>query len=198
MAAPQYPKGDLRRMLAVLGAIETGSSTLVQIAAATGLDKKTVTNLIAQAGEQACVSISKSGASYSLESWGPVLKRDGTKLALTGALNAPIIGANRRNFMGYGSNQAVKDAEDDYKEECALLIARTAAELVAAGDTGRLDAIERATEWLRNEQAADGDPTGVTAVRNKEPLATKDSPEAQIRAIAAELLDDARDAADSL
>ena len=59
MAAPQYPKGDLRRMLAVLGAIETGSSTLVQIAAATGLDKKTVTNLIAQAGEQACVSISK-------------------------------------------------------------------------------------------------------------------------------------------
>lgn len=100
--------------------------------------------------------------------------------------------------MGYGSNQAVKDAEDDYKEECALLIARTAAELVAAGDTGRLDAIERATEWLRNEQAADGDPTGVTAVRNKEPLATKDSPEAQIRAIAAELLDDARDAADSL
>ena len=47
MAAPQYPKGDLRRMLAVLGAIETGSSTLVQIAAATGLDKKTVTNLIA-------------------------------------------------------------------------------------------------------------------------------------------------------
>ncbi len=100
--------------------------------------------------------------------------------------------------MGYGSNQAVKDAEDDYKEKCALLIARSAAELVAAGDTSRPEAIEKATEWLRTEQAADGDPTGVTAVENKEPRASKASPKAQIDAIAAELLDDAREAADSL
>jgi hypothetical protein len=100
--------------------------------------------------------------------------------------------------MGYGSNQAVKDAEEDYREKCALLIAETAAELVAAGDADRHDAIEQATEWLRNESAADGDPTGVAALENVEPRASKESPKAQVAAIAAELLDDARDAADSL
>lgn len=100
--------------------------------------------------------------------------------------------------MSFGSNQAVEDAEDDYKEKCAQLIARTAAELVASRDAGRLEAIETATEWLRNEQAANGDPTGVTAVENKEPRASKVNLSAQIAAIAAELLDDARDAADSL
>lgn len=198
MVAPHYPKGDLRRMLAVLGAIETGSITLVQIAAATGLDKKTVTSLIAQAGEQASVAISKSGASYTLESWGPVLKKDGSKMALTGALNAPTMEAKRRNAMGIGSNQAVDDDEAGYKEDCAQLIALTAAELVASRDTGRREAIEIATEWVRNDQAAQGDPTGVAAVLNKEPSARKVSPSAQIAAIADELLDDARDAADTL
>ncbi len=91
--SPPYPKGDLRRMLSVLGAIDAGHCTLVQIAAATGLDKKTVTSLIAQACGQACVTISKIGASYSIEAWGPVLRKDGAKKALTGALNAPMIAA---------------------------------------------------------------------------------------------------------
>lgn len=100
--------------------------------------------------------------------------------------------------MSFGSNQAVEDAEDDYKERCAALIARTAAELVAAGDASREEAIEQATEWVRNAEAADGDPIGATEVENKEPRASKASSKAQINAIAAELLDDARDAADSL
>lgn len=91
----RYPKGDLRRMLSVLGAIDAGHSTLVQIAAATGLDKKTVTTLIVQAGEQALVSVTKDGAVYAIESWGPVLKKNGAKKALTGALNAPIIDPNK-------------------------------------------------------------------------------------------------------
>lgn len=100
--------------------------------------------------------------------------------------------------MGFGANQAVSDAEDEYKEKCAQLIARTAAELVAAGDSDRVGAIERATEWVRKDQAAAGDVTGVAALENKEPCASKKGPEAQVRAIAAELLDDARAAADSL
>ena len=79
MVAPQYPKGDLRRMLAVLGAIDAGHKTLVQIVAATGLDKKSVTSLITQAVGQACVSISKTGAMYTIEAWGPVLKKEGAK-----------------------------------------------------------------------------------------------------------------------
>ena len=88
---PPYPKGDLRRMLAVLGAIDDGHNTLVQIVARTGLDKKTVTSLIDQACGQAMVSVVKNGAVYAIESWGPVLKRDGARKALTGALNAPLL-----------------------------------------------------------------------------------------------------------
>ena len=93
--APQYPKGDLRRMLAVLGAIEAGYCTLVQIVVATGLDKKTITSLIVQASEQASVNISKIGAKYSIDAWGPVLKKEGAKKALSGALNAPIIESSK-------------------------------------------------------------------------------------------------------
>ncbi|MBY0464778.1 MAG: winged helix-turn-helix domain-containing protein [Burkholderiales bacterium] len=88
---PQYPKGDLRRMLSVLGAIDAGHNTLVQIVAATGLDKRTVTALVAQARAQAFVSIAKDGPVYRIEDWGPVLKRDGARKALTGALNTPTM-----------------------------------------------------------------------------------------------------------
>ena len=91
MDVPKYPKGSLRRMLSVLGSIDAGHCTLVRIVAATGLDKKTVTSLITQAGEQASVSISKTGATYCIEAWGPVVKKEGAKKALTGALNAPIL-----------------------------------------------------------------------------------------------------------
>lgn len=80
-----YPKGDLRRMLSVLAAIEQGDDTLVKIAAATGLDKKTVTLLIDQAREQAGVGIEKTGAVYSIPDWGPVLKKAGAKKVLQGA-----------------------------------------------------------------------------------------------------------------
>lgn len=86
---PAYPKGDLRRMLLVLGALDAvPGATLVQLAGNTGLDKKTITSLIRQAGEQAGVKISKDGPAYRLEDWGPVLKKSGAKMALTGALNA--------------------------------------------------------------------------------------------------------------
>lgn len=95
-AAPKYAKADLRRMLMVLGAIqEGGGATLVQIAVRSGLDKKTVSDLIAKAREQALVAISKTGSVYCIESWGPVFKSDGAKKALHGALNAPIIEASK-------------------------------------------------------------------------------------------------------
>jgi hypothetical protein len=99
MAEPvNYPKGDLRRMLAVLGAIEgMRDATLVKIVARTGIDKKTVTTLIAQAGEQARVLIDKNGPVYEIADWGPVFKKSGGKMALTGALNAPSIVATDTN-----------------------------------------------------------------------------------------------------
>lgn len=79
-------------MLAVLAAIDTPTgSSLVRIAADTGLDKKSVTSLIEQARVQADVSIEKAGAIYRISGWGRIIKKSGAKLSLTGALNAPII-----------------------------------------------------------------------------------------------------------
>lgn len=81
--APKYTKGDLRRMLVVLGAIdENGGATLVQIAARTGLDNKTVSDLIVKAQEQADVSIDKTGAMYRITQIGPVFKKTGLTMAL--------------------------------------------------------------------------------------------------------------------
>jgi len=86
--APQYPKGDLRRMLVVLGAIdELDVATLVRIAERTGLDKKTITNLIDQARVQAGVTVDKTEAVYSIRAWGPVINREGALIYLHGALN---------------------------------------------------------------------------------------------------------------
>lgn len=78
-----YPKGDLRRMLIVLAAMDTMSeATLVKIVASTRLDKKTVTNLIATAQEQAQVEIVKDGPVYTLVNWGPALAKEGALSAL--------------------------------------------------------------------------------------------------------------------
>lgn len=89
---PQYPKGDLRRMLAVLAAIDAlAPATLVKLAERTGIDKKTVTNLIEQAREQAGVVVVKTGAQYSIEERGPIIKKAGARMCLTGALNAPAM-----------------------------------------------------------------------------------------------------------
>lgn len=79
-------------MLVVLAAIdELESATLVKLAERTRIDKKTITNLIEQAREQAGVIVAKNGAVYSIEEWGPVIKKRGANMCLTGALNAPII-----------------------------------------------------------------------------------------------------------
>lgn len=100
--------------------------------------------------------------------------------------------------MSYGSNEAVDDAQDEYREQCANLIAQTAAQLVAARDMDRRKAIEEATEWLRREGDAVGDVTGVAAVETAYPSPSNASPRHQVAAIAAELLDAAREAANTL
>ena len=65
--------------------------------------------------------------------------------------------------MSYGSNIAVEDAEDEYREETARLIAMHAAELVAARDMTRDAAITAAVEHQRYCQEAERDPTGTVA-----------------------------------
>lgn len=81
-----YPKGDLRRMLSVLGAIDSlPDPTLLKIAKRTGLDKKSVTYMITQAIEQAGVKISKTGPVYKLDDWGSIIQRTGAKMVLEGS-----------------------------------------------------------------------------------------------------------------
>lgn len=90
MTIPAYPKRDLRRMLMVLGAIdELKSATLTEIATRTGLDKKTVSDLIKKAVSQTAVKIEKEDIKYRILDLGPVFKKTGVNLALTGALGAP-------------------------------------------------------------------------------------------------------------
>lgn len=89
---PQYPKGDLRRMLAVLAAIDLRKgATLLEIVGLTGIDKKTVTRLIVQAQQQAGVELSKEVYTYRVVDWGPVIRRRGLELVLKGMLGEPVV-----------------------------------------------------------------------------------------------------------
>lgn len=97
--------------------------------------------------------------------------------------------------MGYGSTVAVEDGEVKYRAACAKRIEIDAAELVAAGDMTREEAIAAATGALRQEIDADGDDTGTLATMLNPPVPSKPVPAAQVRAIGRELRDAAGDAA---
>ncbi|MHD0644124.1 hypothetical protein ACYPKM_00640 [Pseudomonas aeruginosa] len=92
MLIPQYPKGDLRRMLSVLAAIdELGSqATMVSIGHRTGLDRRTVTTQIEIAQKQAGVDIQKKDQYYSIVSWGDVISKDGALLVLKGEIGEEV------------------------------------------------------------------------------------------------------------
>ena len=82
---PPYSRGEMRRLLAVLGAINRPQGArLVEIAKATGLDNKTVTLLIGQAGTQAGVTIRTDDATYRITDWGLAIRPEGARLALDG------------------------------------------------------------------------------------------------------------------
>lgn len=102
--------------------------------------------------------------------------------------------------MSYGSTIAVEDAQDDWREEMAVLIAKHAAELVAAKDMTREAAISAAVEHQRYCQEAECDPTGTVATLDEaqRPQPSRSVSEKQTRAIADELMEEARDAADEL
>ncbi len=97
--------------------------------------------------------------------------------------------------MSLGSTVAVEEAQEDYREECADWIAHKAAELVAARDMGRTEAIETAANLLRQENDADADMTGVAAVEVDQIEPSRKASTAQVAAIKAELMDEAREAA---
>ncbi len=102
--------------------------------------------------------------------------------------------------MSYGSNEVVLAQEAGFREKITLEIANIAAELVAAGDMSREKAIEDATKYMRYQQEADRDVTGVieTLEEAQRPIPSRPVSSDQVRAIAIELMDAARDAAESL
>ncbi len=73
-------------MLSVLGAIALSKdgATLVAISEKTGLDRKTASDLIQQAAEQAGVVISKDGSIYRMVDIGRTFKLVGLKAAIEG------------------------------------------------------------------------------------------------------------------
>lgn len=87
-----YLQRDFRRVLSVLGAIDTlEHPSLYQIAKATKLANKSVSTAIELAKIQAGVEIQKDGVLYRIIDWGPAINRSGAILALHGALGAPTI-----------------------------------------------------------------------------------------------------------
>ena len=79
-------------MAVVLAAIDLlPDPSLVKIAEATLLDKKTVTRLIAQAGRQAGVVISKQGARYQIVEWGCLIKPEGARKIMQEAKLANVV-----------------------------------------------------------------------------------------------------------
>lgn len=89
---PQYPKGDLRRMLAVLGAIDSlgEGASMSNIGLLTGLDRRTVCTQVEIARQQAAVQIvtwtriKGRIMIFYVEDWGPYIQQSGAKLALDG------------------------------------------------------------------------------------------------------------------
>lgn len=78
-------------MLSVLGVIDSpNGATLTQIAATTGLDRKTVFDLIEKAADQADVRIEKIDSNYILKDLGPTFKDKGVSAAwrMLAVLNA--------------------------------------------------------------------------------------------------------------
>lgn len=81
----QYKKGDLRRLIVVIGAInELGEASLVEIERFTGHNKGTIPTDIEKIREQLGVNIVKNGAKYSVNNWGDLLKQKGIKKVLYG------------------------------------------------------------------------------------------------------------------
>lgn len=76
----QYPKGDVRRALAVIAAIDyLQGATLVELARFTGYNKGSLPGYLQQAEDQMGVTINKAGPRYRLASWGPMLNAEGVR-----------------------------------------------------------------------------------------------------------------------
>jgi hypothetical protein len=80
---PQYPYGDARRLFVLASAIDLlERATATAIADLTGIDKAVVEEEVGKLREQYGMTIHKFGDMYKIESWGPVLLKDGVVRAM--------------------------------------------------------------------------------------------------------------------
>lgn len=85
--ASDYKRGDFRRILVVLVAIEDlKEPTLSNICERTGLDNQTVRTQLRRAQGQFGVKIGRDGVHYVIDCIGPVIRMTGARKALTGEL----------------------------------------------------------------------------------------------------------------
>lgn len=83
MIYPKLPKGDMRRVWVVLGAIESiDRATLTTLVDATGLPKASINDVLKKllAGQVPGLVIAKQGAVYTVSDWGELLKKNGVKI----------------------------------------------------------------------------------------------------------------------
>ncbi|NRF83776.1 helix-turn-helix domain-containing protein [Burkholderia gladioli] len=80
-----FPKGDVRRLLALALAIaDEDRATLTTLSARTGHHKQTVQDDVEKLRNQLGIVIEKEGAVYHLVSWGPLIKQTGLRRFLLG------------------------------------------------------------------------------------------------------------------
>lgn len=85
---PQYPRGDVRRLLRLaLAMAELERPTLNALAAETGHHKQTILDDMPRLREQLGVQVEKEGSEYRLVDWGPVVKKAGVKKFLLGQMS---------------------------------------------------------------------------------------------------------------
>lgn len=73
-----FPKGDIRRTLSVIGAIDGSNGvTVMEISKRTGLDNRSISHILNKAIKEASVVIEKIDSKYHLKDIGPVFNRNG-------------------------------------------------------------------------------------------------------------------------
>ena len=77
----KFPRGDVRRLLLVLAAIDAlgDQATIVQISETTGINKGQIATMVEQAREQLGMHIDKAGPVYRIRRWGKLVNPDGVR-----------------------------------------------------------------------------------------------------------------------
>lgn len=87
----QYPKGDVRRPLAVMAALDSmGSASLSDLANFTGYNKGSIPAYVQVLRSQFGVAVNKSGSRYMIESWGTLLNPQGVRQLISGQKKTPL------------------------------------------------------------------------------------------------------------